>query len=121
MHKTKIAGLLVSLVLCYGGSALAQEGGVGGPESRSNSGVALRGLDRAGEAAREHGIDGRARASQRGDNRYNEHPSANMGQSQSSGHGMGGVTVLDRLAWAVVVVPAVITAVAAVAAMAGTK
>ena len=80
----------MSLVLCYGGSALAQEGGVGGPESRSNSGVALRGLDRAGEAAREHGIDGRARASQRGDNRYNEHPSANMGQSQSSGHGMGG-------------------------------
>ena len=53
-------------------------------------GGASRGLDRAGEAAGTHGIDGRARASQRGDNRYNEHPSANMGQSQNPGHGMGG-------------------------------
>jgi hypothetical protein len=92
MHKTKIAGLLVSLVLCYGGSALAQNPNLGGPESRSNSGGESRGLVRAGQAAGSHGVDGRARASQNQidrDERFNS-PSSNMGQSQSSGHGMGG-------------------------------
>jgi hypothetical protein len=92
MHKTKIAGLLVSLVLCYGGSALAQNPNLGGPQPRSNSGGESRGLERAGQAAGTHGFDGRARASQHQserDERFNS-PSSNMGQSQSSGHGTGG-------------------------------
>lgn len=91
MHKIKIAGLLVSLVLCYGGNALAQNlPNLGGPEIRSNSGGALKGLERADQAAGSHGSAGRETARRQGDNRYNEHPSANMGQSQNPGHGMGG-------------------------------
>lgn len=91
MYRVRLAALLAGLVLCHGGNALAQHhghrGGVPGamgsdhmrqggqgrvPGMDQGRNPGNRGLDRADEAAGEHGAAGRTRARQGGLGSYSE-------------------------------------------------